>query len=414
MVEYDLLAVSEKIIASGKICDNCLGRQFAKLSTGLTNRERGRALRTVLQMAHDDREIDGTDEGDCWLCLGLFSDKELEKWATKVEEALQNIECRTFLIGTHVSGLLSENEEILWSECEIKCAEPLKSELNREVGKIVASRTDLEVEFTRPDVLIILDLTRNAVELTINPVFVFGRYQKLVRGIPQTRWPCNQCRGRGCERCNFTGKLYAESVEELIGEVALQLFRAKGYVLHGAGREDIDARMLGTGRPFILEIKSPAIREVDLKLLEEGIDQQKVKLTGLRYVDGSKVALVKSASAKKRYRVRLRVDGVPEDRLEAGVKALSGATIEQKTPIRVLHRRKDTTRVRKVFEASLSSIEDGCAVIEILGEAGLYVKELISGDEGRTRPSLAEYVGFDLSVEELDVLEVEPIEGIEI
>jgi len=414
MVEEDLLAVSEKIFASGKICDNCLGRQFAKLSTGLTNRERGRALRTVLQMVHDDREIVEGDDEDCWLCLGLFSDKELEKWALMVEKALQGLECRTFLIGTHVSGLLSENEEILWSECGIKCAEPLKSELNREVGKIVASRMDLEVEFKRPDVLILLDLARNAVELTINSSFVFGRYQKLVRGIPQTRWPCNQCHGKGCERCDFTGKLYAESVEELIGEVALLLFRAGDYVLHGAGREDIDARMLGTGRPFVLEIKSPAIREIDLKLLEEGVDHRKVKLTGLRYVDGSKVALVKLASAKKRYRARLRVGDIPEDRLEAGVKALSGKVIDQKTPKRVLHRRKDTTRQRKVIKASLSKIEDRSAVIEILGEAGLYIKELISGDDGRTSPSLAEYVGSDLSVDELDVVEVGVIEGIEI
>lgn len=47
-----------------------------------------------------------------------------------------------------------------------------------------------------------------------------------------------------------------KSVEECIGTLVLPLFRGSGYKFHSAGREDVDVRMLGNGRPFIIEILS--------------------------------------------------------------------------------------------------------------------------------------------------------------
>jgi tRNA pseudouridine synthase 10 len=47
------------------------------------------------------------------------------------------------------------------------------------------------------------------------------------------------------------------------------------------------------------------------------------------------------------------------------------------------------------------------ATVEIHGAGGLYVKELVSGDDGRTEPSLAGLLGVDARVTDLDVLAVE-------
>jgi tRNA pseudouridine synthase 10 len=44
--------------------------------------------------------------------------------------------------------------------------------------------------------------------------------------------------------------------------------------------------------------------------------------------------------------------------------------------------------------------------IVIRCEGGLYVKELISGDDKRTTPSLSALLGVNAKVEELDVLEI--------
>jgi len=54
-------------------------------------------------------------------------------------------------------------------------------------------------------------------------------------------------------------------------------------------------------------------------------------------------------------------------------------------------------------------VEDDNYKIEVTGEAGLYIKELISGDHGRTIPSLTEKLGVPACVTSLDVVMVEGV-----
>ena len=162
---------------------------------------------------------------------------------------------------------------MVWSDLSLADPEPFKSEVNREVGKAVSARTGKVVDFKKPEVVVILDPSTGTVEVQVNSVFFYGRYQKFERGIPQTHWDCRACRGKGCEKCNFTGAQYLDSVEELIGRPVIEMFDAENAVLHGAGREDIDARMVGTGRPFILEVVAPKRRSIDLQALEAEINR---------------------------------------------------------------------------------------------------------------------------------------------
>ena len=180
-------------------------------------------------------------------------------------------------------------------------------------------------------------------------------------------------------------------------------------ILHGCGREDIDARMLGRGRPFVAEVVAPRRRTVNLQRLEEKIKESsggKVEVFGLRYVTKDAVEIVKNVKAAKTYRFKLRLGAkVEEKHLRAALEGLKGV-IRQRTPRRVVHRRADIVREREVYDICL--IEFGKhPVVEIKCESGLYVKELVSGDEGRTKPSLSELLGVTAEVFELDVLDVE-------
>ena len=67
--------------------------------------------------------------------------------------------------------------------------------------------------------------------------------------------------------------MYQESVEEFISEPVLLAAKGVASKFHGSGREDIDARMLGNGRPFVLEISEPKIRTLDYKILEMEMSQ---------------------------------------------------------------------------------------------------------------------------------------------
>ncbi len=391
------------ILRAGPICDDCLGRAFAKLGHGFSNRERGGALRTLLSMLG----VDGKP-GTCWICDGLFD--RVKDWADRAVAASKGIEFESYLFGVKLSPRLSQMEAFFNERFPTGLTESLKHAFNREVGKAFEAKSGHgTVGLTNPHLSFIIDLAQSKIELRILPLYIYGRYLKLVRGIPQTRWPCRHCRGEGCKACGFTGKQYPESVEELVAAPFLTAAGAEEAHLHGAGREDIDARMLGTGRPFVLEVVSPRSRCLDLPHLQSLVNAsaaEKVQVNGLHFVPRETVALVKETHAKKTYRalIAFEKDIFPETLTEA-LDSLIG-TIKQRTPQRVSHRRADLVRERCLLEAKGNLLSPRQAELELCGEGGLYIKELVSGDNGRTLPSLAARLGVASRVVELDVIDV--------
>jgi len=172
----------DKIIAYGDCCDHCLGRFFGKRSHGLTNDERGRALRIAGLIRENKPYVPFS--GTCWVCGNFFDG--VPDWAQKVVAAVQGLEYSTFLVGCRVPPLIAENEEMVWSDLALAEPEPFKSEVNREVGKAVSAITGKPVDFRKADIVALLDVATGAVEIQVNSVFFYGRYQKFERGIPQT------------------------------------------------------------------------------------------------------------------------------------------------------------------------------------------------------------------------------------
>jgi len=378
------------------LCDACLGRLFGKLGHGHTNQERGRAVREAAAVA----------EGACWVCDGLTS--RYDALARLVAKKLELWDYDTFLIGSKVDPEVQAREESLWSELGLTNPEALKSEVNREVGKRVCDLVKKEPSLESPDILAVVDTSFDHVDLHVNPLFLRGRYRKLVRGIPQTRWPCNRCHGKGCAKCGGTGKMYPTSVEEILATEVMRESGGSGHALHGMGREDVDARMLGTGRPFVLEIKEPRKRHLDLAAARD-----RVNVSGQAEVDAflpatrKDVVAVKSDRADKTYRVLVRfASPVDEAKLKKELIILEAQPIAQRTPTRVVHRRADTTRHRSVRRAEVLSTDGTVAELRVTAEAGAYVKELVHGDQGRTKPSLADQLGVACEVLELDVVDI--------
>ncbi len=394
------------LLDNGPLCLSCLGRFFARRGHGLTNRHRGEVL---LQ------ELDGyfaVEPGDCSVCQGLMDDvDELVEAACR---AVKGYEFSTFLVGTKVSPDLLAGEERRWNDCDIKDQETMKNEFNREVGKALEEKFALEgygreAGFDHPEVMIIIDTSFLEAELQVKSVYLFGRYRKLDRGIPQTRWPCRRCHGYGCDHCGGTGKMYPTSVEEEVAGPVMPRTKGKEHAFHGLGREDIDARMLGNGRPFVLEVKSPRIRTIDVSEVEKEINscsENRVEVSDLALCGKDMVKFVKSVRVPKSYRVSIKItEKVGAGKLEKALGKLIGP-IPQRTPNRVSHRRGDLVRKREVFDTKLSRLDENGAELEIKGEAGLYVKELMHGDQGRTEPSLASLLDAEVEVKVLDVVHI--------
>lgn len=248
-------------------------------------------------------------------------------------------------------------------------------------------------------------------------VFLEGRYRKLSRDLPQTVFFCPDCKGhprrrRGCARCEGFGKLTRDSVQELVGWVLGAAFKTRKHKFHGAGREDVNVRMLGAGRSFVIELIAPRQHDVDLAACEAEINRRnagRLEVLGLHWTEKARVSAIKEARRAKEYRALVRMSDEPAP---GAVERALGRRIavRQRTPGRVAHRRADLERERWLELVSCASVEGGWEVV-LRTQHGTYVKEAISGEGGATEPSLSGLLGVSCECVELDVTAILDEEG---
>jgi len=422
-----ILGTALEILRSRPLCDRCLGRFFAKLGYGWSNKERGAALKKLIVMSYHERVREG-DEGalrefegiagnigshasnlykllfnreleakQCSFCSGVL-EGFLEEAVMKGYKILSLYNVSRFVVGVRVSRDLLELEEAIALQHNLRYWESVRNEIKREVGKAIEARYGLKVDFENPEAMLVIGFPDLSMEVTIASLIIKGRYWKTGRMISQAYWP------------TIGGARYY-SIEQALYSI-LDVLRAESVVLHASGREDVDARMLGSGRPVLIEVKAPRVRRPDLRLLEKVVSESSKGLILLKLEGFAKRSMVKVykedvAVKSKVYRVLVAVNGgVREDTLKL-LELLNGIMVTQRTPRRVLHRRKDITRTRKLYQVKCRVI--GGPLIECLIRAsgGLYIKELVNGDDGRTKPSFTEILGRRAECLELDVLHVE-------
>jgi tRNA pseudouridine synthase 10 len=413
--KFDFKKVRKRLLEMG-ICDRCLGRQFSLLFKGHLIGEIGWAVRNSESEKETEEGLNRvgkiTLKKDCLLCQGIFL--RTPEMAGKALELLQNYDYDSFLVGATVPEELLIKEEKLWSEIGAAYCESLKKDIVREMGMIVESKTKRLVDFKHPDIMVLADFIQDKVKLQVNPLFIYGKYRKLVRGIPQTKWYCRECYGKGCKHCNFRGKMYETSVEELIAKKVLEITGGADEKFHGAGREDIDAKML-EGRPFVLQVNEPVVRNVDFGNLEKEINRYakgKVEVSGLRKSTKEELRYLKAVKLDKTYVATVKCGKkITEKRLKEMEGFFRNRQISQRTPQRVEHRRADLVRKKLVKEVEMEKIGDKKFSAVVKCEAGLYVKELVSGDGERTKPSFSEFLKTKCGCEKLDVKEVHEIGG---
>ncbi|MFX1377520.1 MAG: tRNA pseudouridine(54/55) synthase Pus10 [Promethearchaeota archaeon] len=436
------------------ICIHCLGRMFSLLGTNTTNYERGSSLLLSITMENHKNYLSGNEviqkeainnlkllankayfkpaqkvldnEGlaelknnsnqECYLCHDIFSN--IKNYTAKPIQILKEIEFNSFLIGSKIEPQIINQEDKFKSQFSLLEAESFKSHFNRVLGKQLTLILNKNPEFSNPDVLMIysLDYENYSIELILKSIFIYGKYNKLIRGIPQTHWFCKNCSGAGCERCNYTGKQYVTSVEDLISPEFINESKASDLKFHGAGREDIDVRMLGSGRPFIIELRNPKIRKLNLANIQKKVNKnnkKKVRIYNLKYSSKKEVIRLKkeAKNTKKVYKAIIKSESkLNKEEFDQKVillkQVFENKKIRQRTPYRVSHRRSDKVRQKLIYNIEGKLIKPKLYEFMIETQGGTYIKELINGDNGRTSPSFSEIFNTPLECKELDVLEI--------
>ncbi len=156
------------------------------------------------------------------------------------------------------------------------------------------------------------------------------------------------------------------SIEEILSAVLREELGASETVFAASGREDIDVKCLGTGRPFFMEFIHPKRTKFarhELKRYQKLINAStnEMEVRDLQYVDKDQTKLIREGQNDKTkcYTAlcycysKLNQDDI--DKLNG----LTEVEVFQKTPIRVLHR----------FETILSSF-----LLLLLPEVGKKLK----------------------------------------
>ncbi|KAG2303392.1 hypothetical protein Bca4012_062156 [Brassica carinata] len=235
------------------------------------------------------------------------------------------------------------------------------------------------------------------------PIFFSGRYFKYSRNVSQTRWIIDDER------------MGEASVEELIGGNILPACLGDSYKFHAAGREDIDVRMLGSGRPFLIEVqnarKCPS--QQSLTEIEEKINNSEKKLVGvkdLKFIGSQCWAMMREGEAEKQkqYAALVWMARPLEEKDIDSISSLKELKILQKTPVRVLHRRSPLERERTIHWMKVEKMKGSSNyfLLHLCTQAGTYIKEFVHGDLGRTSPSMGSILGCRAEIIQLDVTDV--------
>ncbi|CAL1296093.1 unnamed protein product [Larinioides sclopetarius] len=240
--------------------------------------------------------------------------------------------------------------------------------------------------------------TFHEIKCTHSPLYLGGRYNKYSRELSQTPWLVD-------------GERKMESsVNELITDVVQKRILADKIIFSASGREDVDVKMLGDGRPFVLELLNPRRLEwsdEEIKAIEEEINKSSdlIAVKNLQVISKLDTLLLKEGEELKRknYTALCLVERTlsPEDVKK--LESLKDLKLNQKTPIRVLHRRTLATREKLLHSMQAKIISDHLLQLKLETQAGTYVKEFVHGDFGRTRPSLGTLLNTNADILELDV-----------
>lgn len=246
-------------------------------------------------------------------------------------------------------------------------------------------------------------------------IFVGGRYIKLSRQLSQTPWFING------------EKKMETSVQDILCEPITEAVKAESIKFLSSGREDVDVRNIHSGRPFAVELINPRITNITSELLSHLVtvinnSSTQVKVTtNLKVLSRDDLKKLKEGENVKTkfYRAFCVCRNPPEDTsCIDNLNKLKNIKIVQKTPIRVLHRRPLTPRVRVIYDMRArwakpqelknlpnlpTDTDNMFFVLDVKTQAGTYVKEFVHGDFGRTTPSLCDLLNVEVDIVALDV-----------
>jgi len=256
------------ILREYDLCNNCLGRLFSKKLGVSSNKLLGIKIRKSIKKKNSKK---------CYICKNLHAN--LDFFMKKIFDDTSDFQFSTFQFGSTLKPSVVDCDDLIRSKFKLRGIDGIKSEITSEVGKKFAKKTRKKPDNISSDLNITINFKNNSLEIRSKSVFLFGRYLKKSRGLPQKQKACENCGRKGCHQCNFHGISEFDSVEGIISKFLYKKFVANQVKISWIGGEDRTSLVLGKGRPFFVKIINPKKRKVRFqsKIIHDGIVIQNLK-----------------------------------------------------------------------------------------------------------------------------------------
>ena len=354
--------------------------------------------------------LDDVHKSDCFACHGLVS--HIDDMKSSIQKTCGRYKFHDIQIEIVPKMIKNDNKLVQQYMCQTSSSikNYLKGKIQLAFDKVNEGPV-LYIKISSPNDI--------RTELKWPPLYIVGRYYKESRRVSNSRF--------------MKGEYAKSSVEKEVINYLCPEIKCTERKFLSAGREDMDVRMIGSGRPFSVTLLNPLpVENADppqnfeefaktfeqfLPYYKSAESNQEINMDQ-RFYCGNCVSVSHlkittkqpniSPKLEKCYRCVVSCSrNVTKENL-AHLDNIKDLVISQKTPCRVAHRRILAYREKTVLSLSYRQISPRFFILDLRTSKGTYIKEFVNSDFGRTKPSLGELLDPDNPVEcqllQLDVV----------
>ena len=236
----DILPVANRIIDEYPLCTNCLGRLFVN---SLHLRSSEILGSKIFKLLNKSAIL------PCFICKNIFVD--IYKYVDMVISESIPYQFSTFVAGTIIKPSICDRDDLIRSRFHLLGSRAIKTDVTGKISSIFARKTHTKLDSHKPDLIILINLSKQICFVKSAPFFVFGRYTKHHRGIPQSSFDDD-----------------VESIQKIINDFLYKEFLNKDSRYVWIGSEDSQSLVSGNGRPFFVKLLNPKKRNIKINFMK--------------------------------------------------------------------------------------------------------------------------------------------------
>ena len=342
-----------KILKNYDLCEYCTGRIISKIVGKPPSKFLGKKYL---------KKLGKSDHKTCYICKNIFGSLELV--LSNIFEKSSHFDFKTFHLGITLKPSFLERDDYLKSKFKIKGIENVKFAIAKELAKKISRRTNSKRITDDPDLFIQANFKDESCILRAKPMFVYGRYNKKIRKLPQKQGLCRSCNGIGCHNCDFKGIENLQSIEGKISNLFIKKFDCNQVKINWIGGEDQSSLVLGKGRPFFAKILNPKRRN---RILRKTSDLEGVYLSELQ-----KLSIQPKGSIPFKSKVSITIDTkkpISSTQLKK-LKILENAEIQDFS--------RDKRSIKKrIYKVGYKKLGKTSFILDLVADGGISIKFLI-------------------------------------